>query len=659
MFVQPGRTHAVRALVLLPVFAAIVAACSGGYGGDSGTPAASANIAVQPTTIALGQSATLTWSTNGTGCTASGSWSGAQPASGTLTVTPTAAGAQIFTLVCSGGIYGESSSQSATLTVNAPSAFSMSNLVSDGSVAAATTDANLVNPWGIVFAPGAPVWVANNGTHTATIYDGTGQALPLIVNLPAGLNGTADATGIVFNASTTDFVVTQAALSAAARFIFNGEGGTILGWAPTVDATNAIIAYDDGAGGAVYKGLAIASTGTANLLYAADFHNRKIDVFDSGFAKVAVAGGFTDATLPADYAPFGIQALQIQGQTRIVVTYAKRDAATDDEVAGAGFGLVNVFDTSGTLVTHLVAVGGALNAPWGLALAPAGFGTLGNTLLVGNFIDGVINAYDPVSGAFVGNLKDSAGQAIATPGLWGIAFGNGVRNQPTTTLYFAAGIAGEVAGLYGRIDLGATAPDIVAPTVALTAPAGTVSGTVAVTANAADNVGVAQVEFFAGTTSLGIDSTAPYAVDWSTTTTANGSVSLTAVTKDAFGNATTSAAVTVTVSNVAVAVTLAQLQANIFSPRCASCHTGVGTALPGVMNLTSAAASFAALVNVASINEPTFRRVLPGDANNSYIVHKLEGTQLVGARMPFGGPFLNQATIDQVRAWISAGAANN
>ena len=759
MSVQPECIRAVRARIFLPVLATIVAACGGGgYGGGSNMPPASATITVQPATITLGQSATLTWSTNGTGCTASGAWSGAQAASGTLVVTPSAVGTQTYTLVCTGGIYSQSSSQSATLTVNAPSAFSMSSLVSDGAVPAATTDANLKNPWGIVFAPGAPVWIANNVTQTATLYDGTGNAVSLIVNLPAGLNGSADATGIVFSGSTTDFVVTKVPLSAPARFIFDGEGGTILGWAPTVDGTNAIIAYDDGAGGAVYKGLAIANNGTANLLYATDFHNNKVDVFDGNFARITVAGGFTDATLPADYAPFGIQALQIEGQTRILVTYAKRDAATDDEVAGAGFGLINVFDTSGTLLTHLVAVGGALNAPWGLTMAPAGFGTLSNTLLVGNFSDGVINAYDPVTGAFVGSLQDSAGQPIATPGLWGIAFGNGARNQPTTTLYFAAGIADEVDGLYGRIDLGATAPDIVAPTVALTAPSGTVSGTVAVTANAADNVGVAQVEFFAGATSLGVDTTAPYSVDWNTTTTANGSVSLTAVAKDAFGNSTTSAAVAVTVANVPpppdttpptvtltaptgtvsgtvavtanaadnvgvtqveffagttslgtdtsapysvswntttvadgavtltavahdaagntttsapvdvtvsnpVVITFAQIQSTVFTPRCAFCHTGPTSNdpanLPQGMNLSNAAASYAALVGVASLEVPALQRVNPGDPNNSYIIHKLEGTQVEGDRMPLGGPFLSQAEIDDIRAWISAGAPNN
>jgi hypothetical protein len=318
-----------------------------------------------------------------------------------------------------------------------------------------------------------------------------------------------------------------------------------------------------------------------------------------------------------------------------------------------------VFDTAGTLVTHLVPEGEALNAPWGVALAPDNFGTLSNKLLIGNFGDGVINGYDPESGAFAGSVKDVNDDPVAIPGLWGIAFGNGARNQPTNTLYFAAGIAGETAGLYGRIDQGDTPPDIVAPTVTLTAPAtGEVTDTVTVSANAADDVGVAQVEFFAGTVSIGVDTTSPYSIEWDTTTVANGDMDLTAVAKDAFGNATTSTAVAVTVNNAGgpPAVTLAQLQNDIFTPRCATCHTGAGGSLPGVMNLTSATESFNALVNVTSIQEPTFKRVLPGNPTDSYIIHKLEGTQEVGDRMPQGGPFLDQATIDEVKAWIQAGA---
>jgi uncharacterized protein (TIGR03118 family) len=542
----------------------------------------------------------------------------------------------------------------------------MSALVSDGSVPAATIDHNLINPWGLVIAPNRPAWIANNGTQTATVVDGTGQLLPLVVALPGGINGAANPTGMVANA-TMDFTLTQGTASGPAAFIFDGEGGTLLGWSPTVDATNAIIAYDDGSGGAVYKGLALAADSNgANFLFATDFHNNKVDVFDAAFHKVTVAGGFTDPTLPAGYAPFGIQALQIGGQTVIYVTYAQRETTSNDNVNGAGLGLVNVFDTQGNLLKHLVPTGGALNAPWGVALAPANFGTLSDMVLIGNFGDGVINGYDPNTGTLVDSIKNSAGQPIANAGLWGIAFGNGVRNQPATTLYFTAGIASEAGGLYGRIDLGATAPDVVAPTVTLTAPAAnaTVSGTVALTADAADNIGVASVQFLAGSTPIGTATAAPFTVNWDTTIAANGAVSLTAVATDAAGNATTSAAVSVTVSNSAppppATVTLSQLQSSIFSPRCSSCHTGGGTSLPGSMNLSSAAATFAALVNVASQENPQLNRVLPNDPDNSYIIHKLEGTDIGNtARMPLGGPFLDQATIDQVRAWISQGAQNN
>jgi uncharacterized protein (TIGR03118 family) len=538
----------------------------------------------------------------------------------------------------------------------------LTKLVSDGAVTAQKTDPNLKNPWGIVFAPGAPVWLVNNGTQTATVYDGTGLIRPVVVALPAGIRGAANPTGIVNNASTTDFMVTKGTTSGAARFIFDGEGGTILGWSPTVDATNGIIAYDDGNGGAVYKGLAIASDGTNNFLFATDFHNNKVDVFDKAFAKVTTTGGFTDSTLPAGYAPFGIQAITANGTTLIYVTYAQKLTTSDDNANGAGLGLVNVFNVQGTLQKHLIATGGKLNAPWGIAIAPATFGTFSNNLLVGNFGDGVINAFDAGTGAFVGALADSAGTAFANPGLWGIAFGNGAQNQPTTTLYFAAGIANEVDGLYGRIDLGATAPDTVAPTVTLTAPtaASTVVGTVALTATATDDKGVASVEFFVGgTTSLGKVTTAPYTVNWNTTTAANAAASLTAVALDAANNRTTSAAVSVTVNNPPAAK-LSDLQTNIFTPRCSSCHTGIGATLPGSMNLTSAASSFAALVNVASVQSPAVKRVAPSDSANSYLVNKLLGTN-IGAtnRMPLGGPFLDQPTIDQVKSWIDAGALNN
>jgi uncharacterized protein (TIGR03118 family) len=341
------------------------------------------------------------------------------------------------------------SSSNSSPSMPASSGFTVTNLVSDSSMAAAATytDTNLVNAWGLAMAPDGPIWTANNGTQTSSIYDGNGLSVEATVTLPVGTNGDPDPTGIVYNAGSS-FVVSSGAASGASAFLLDGEGGTLLGWSQAVDANNAIVAYDDGAGGAIYKGLAIASNGGADFLYATDFHNNKIDVFDGSFTKVDTTGKFTDPAMPTGYAPFGIQA--INGQ--LYVTYAEQQGPDNhDEVDGAGLGYVDIYDTSGTLVSHLISTG-ALNAPWGLALAPAGFGPFAGDLLVGNFGDGVINAYDPGTGAFQGALSTPGGKTIAIPGLWGITFGNGVANQPTTTLFFAAGINDEADGLYGRID---------------------------------------------------------------------------------------------------------------------------------------------------------------------------------------------------------------
>jgi uncharacterized protein (TIGR03118 family) len=436
-----------------------------------------------------------------------------------------------------------------------PTAYSLSKLVSNGAIAASLTDARLINSWGIVFAPNAPVRVANNGSQTSTAYDGIGTTQLSAVAIPVAMNGTANPTGIVYNGGP-EFVISEGAKSAAAQFIFDGEGGTIAGWSSSVDTQKAIVMYEDRSGTAVYKGLAIATDGTGTTrLYATDFHNNKVDVFDGTFAKTTTTGGFTDSTLPTGYAPFGIQTLVVQNQTLIYVTYARQDSAAHDNVVGMGLGLVDVFDTQGTLKRHLIATGGALNSPWGMALAPAGFGTFSNTLLIGNFGDGWINAYDPTSGEYVGALSDSTGQPIAIPGLWGIAFGNGALNQPTTTLFFAAGLNDGADGLYGRIDPGPSAPDVIAPTAILTSPAPgtTVTGTVTLTAAASDNVAVTAVKFLAGSTVIGSASAPPYAVSWDTAAAANGSVSLTVQVQDAAGNVGTSSAVAVTVNNAAPA----------------------------------------------------------------------------------------------------------
>ena len=660
----------------------ILASCGGsGYksgGGGMSNPASSVTISVSPKTITVGQSATLTWSSSsGTTCTASGAWTGSESASGTQSVTPTTAGTETFSLSCTGGAYSGGSG-SAVLTVSAATAFSLTDLVADtAGGTAANTDANLVNPWGIAIPSGNFfAWVANNHTQTSTLYDGNGKpqphAVPLVVNFAASSGGTTfDPTGIVFNGSASDFIVTSGSASGSAKFIFDGEGGMLAGWSPGVSATQAVTMYAD-TGGAVYKGLAVAQNSGQALLYATDFHNSKVDVFDTHFTKQtssATAFTFSDPAIPAGYAPFGIQAITTGGTTpvtQIYVTYAQQMApANHDNANGAGLGYVDLYDTNGKLIKQLIATG-SLNAPWGLALAPADFGNLSNQLLVGNFGDGKINAFDPAAGTFAGAVTDASGTAIATPGLWGVAFGNDANNQPHNTLFFAAGTNNEANGSYGRIDVGATPPVLnAAPVVTLTAPTGALKGMVALSATVQDSLGVAKVEFFANTVSLGSAAASPYTVNWDTTTVADGSVSVTATATDVDGNVGSSAASTVTVANTAVAaVTLTQLQTQIFTPICSACHTGIGTSLPGVQNLT-AGNTFAAIVSVASVEQPSLLRIKPGDPTNSYLVQKILGASgITGSRMPFGcgstsNPCLDQATINLVTTWVTQGALNN
>jgi len=326
--------------------------------------------------------------------------------------------------------------------------YSERTLVSDGAISAAHVDSNLVNPWGLVFNPSGFAWIANNGTQTSTLYDGNGVAQTLVVSIPGASDGDANPTGIVYNGSA-DFVIHQGAASGPGVFIFDGEGGAIEAWAPNVNATAAIVAYDDGDGGAVYKGLALASVGAANFLYATDFHNNKIDVFDTHFAHVTAAGGFADPAMPAGYAPFGIQ--NIGGN--LYVTYALQQAGSGDEAHGAGLGLVDLFDPQGHLIRRVVNNGLALNAPWGIALAPSNFGALSNALLIGNFGDGVINAYDANTGAFISSMKTPDGHTIVLPGLWALVFGNGLNSQPSNSLFYTAGANDEADGVYGVIEM--------------------------------------------------------------------------------------------------------------------------------------------------------------------------------------------------------------
>ncbi len=324
------------------------------------------------------------------------------------------------------------------------------NLVANLAGAADITDPNLVNPWGLAFNPFGPAWVADNGTGVSTLYNGIGTPNSLVVQVPSsGAPTGGHPTGIVFNGST-EFVVSVGSVSGAGRFIFATEEGVIAGWAPTVDQTHAIRVIDNSTlTGAAYKGLALSANGTGSLLYAADFHNNKVDVFDGSFKPVTLTtGAFTDPTIPSGFAPFGIQSIG----GNIYVSYAMQDADKHDDVKGDGLGFVNVFGPNGELIKRVVSQG-KLNAPWGMALAPAGFGKFANHLLVGNFGDGAINAYDIVTGEFAGQLTGTNGSPIKIDGLWGLAFGSGFANQPVNTLFFTASPNDEQNGLYGRINV--------------------------------------------------------------------------------------------------------------------------------------------------------------------------------------------------------------
>jgi uncharacterized protein (TIGR03118 family) len=351
--------------------------------------------------------------------------------------------ATTFLTACGGG--GGSSGGGANMTAQG---YAATSLVSDAAAVYSSThtDANLVNGWGVAMNPAGFAWVSDEGTSKSSLFDGNGVQQAPLVSIPAGAAGPASPTGLVFNGSASEFMIGQA-VRAPATFVFAGIAGTISAWSPTVDATNALTMVDNAGANSVYTGLALATQGGAGFLYAADFFNGRVDVFDASFAKAAAAGGFTDPGLPAGYAPFGIQAIG----DRIYVAYAIPDPVTHEK-RGAGLGVLDVFDTSGTLVKQLIAAGGVLDAPWGMAMAPADFGPFSNALLVGNFGDGKINAFDPNTGALLGTLADGNGTPLAIDGLWGIAFGNGINNLPTNTLFYAAGPGNETHGVFGRID---------------------------------------------------------------------------------------------------------------------------------------------------------------------------------------------------------------
>jgi len=324
----------------------------------------------------------------------------------------------------------------------ARNAYSVTNLVSGPAL-----DADLVNAWGLTSLPGSPWWVADNGTNVSTLYNADGTKRPLKVQVPNA------PTGAVSNTESR-FVVSNGTSSGPAVFIFATEEGKILGWNPNVSMTQAQVAVDESSLGAVYKGLAIASTTTDSFLYATDFHNRRVDVFNGSFEPANAPGAFVDQKIPAGYAPFGIQ--NVEGT--IVVTYAEQDADRHDDVAGQGHGFVDRFDTSGAFLGR-VATHGQLNSPWGIAPAPAGFGAFAGDLLVGNFGDGQVSAFAPQEDGtyeLVGQLRTGDHKVLTIDGLWSLQFGKGNLNNngPTTTLFFTAGPDGESHGLFGTITAG-------------------------------------------------------------------------------------------------------------------------------------------------------------------------------------------------------------
>jgi uncharacterized protein (TIGR03118 family) len=385
---------------------------------------------------------------------------------GPLPATLSALGALVIS-ACGGG--GGSSPASTSATQQISTVYLDTALVVDKQEVVAsskTVDANLQNPWGIAIGPGLPFWIADNNSNLATLYSGTGEietqevtgSASTGVAIPASAAGVqANPTGQIYNGSGS-FLIPTTKGQETAQFLFSGEGGLITAWAIDSGST-AVTAYDDGikngTNHAVYKGLALGTVNGAAFLYATDLHNNKVDVFDANFDLPAdMQGKFVDPNIPMGFVPFGIVTIGSQ----LYVTYAMQDAAKHDETTGAGLGYVDVFDFSGNFVSRF-ASGGALNAPWGIAVAPTGFASLAGDVLIGNFGDGKINIFTPNGtqlATSVGPLTGSSGQALLFSGLWSLAFGNGDSDKPLTTLFYTAGFASQTDGVFGSITASTT-----------------------------------------------------------------------------------------------------------------------------------------------------------------------------------------------------------
>jgi len=339
-------------------------------------------------------------------------------------------------------------SHAANLTVR------VQNLVSNSTdIPARTTDETLLNPWGLAISPTAPIWIANNGTGLSTLFTPQGVRQTATVELPmTGVGTTSTPTGVVFNTAsdTTSFPVTDNGTTGPATLIFATQEGTIAAWSAVVSppsgSSMATTVIDNSVGGANFTGLTMLTSGTNSTLYAADFAHGQINAFDENFAPIAMpSNAFRDTHIPANFAPFNITAVG----NKLYVAFAQRNAA-GDEVKGSGRGFIDVFNRNGNLVTRLVRRG-KLNAPWAMVVAPSNYGPFSNALLVGNFGNGRINAYNRNNGHFLGTFRERNGDVVKIDGLWGLAFGKGGESGSRTTLYFAAGPDDEANGVFGRI----------------------------------------------------------------------------------------------------------------------------------------------------------------------------------------------------------------
>lgn len=346
--------------------------------------------------------------------------------------------------------------------LGASNAYIVRNLASDVPDLADYTDPNLKGAWGISESTSSPFWISDAGSGFSTLYNSFGVVEPVVVTIPpskasGAVPGTP--TGTVYN-GTTGFAI---ATGDPAKFIFATLDGTISGWNSSVNKTEAQVMVDNSASGAVYAGLAMATSGSNTYLYAANLHSGTIDVFDSDYNVVTLTNAFQDSMLPAGYAPFNIQNLA----GNLYVAYALQNTGKNFAVPGAGNGYVDVYSPTGTLMQRLIPGGSQskLNAPWGLAIAPTNFGEYASDLLVGNFGDGTINAFNPTTGAYVATLNDVYGSTIVVPNLWALQAGNGGSGGDANAVYFTAGIPGPDNGNHGLLGRLQSAPVVSATNV--------------------------------------------------------------------------------------------------------------------------------------------------------------------------------------------------